>query len=437
MALNLNDRYPTRTTPPDSDYPYGSAKDETAEGADDGTPYEKPRADDIFGFQQALLEMAGIVPSGDAETAKNSQYLQALTELVSRATEGVDSGVADAYVVGTKGKNQAPQSLFTGLRVSFNPENDNTGGPVTLDAFGLGAVPVKMKGGSIDPPAGYFRQKVTLVYRTPATPYFEYVAEPYDFGMPVAKKHEGDLDDLKFSGFYWTSSGNPNVPPNFGSTFLIVSRINNNAVLQLAVNWSSTPDPSSMVFRVLYSGVWSDWIGLSGESLSVTSGSNANGYWRLYSDGYLRQWGIVNAKLGGGGSTHSFPLEFGDLASIAGQVSINVDLFFDECIQTYGFDLSTFKVNVNGAGGNLHNVCFGFEGYAATLSVAYNLNRAFVKVGAGDLVSQVFPANQNNLDPSVYEIPLSHPFFGPPGSWLLDTEEAYWDGATVSKRPIP
>lgn len=78
MAINPNDN-PTmagRITPPDSDYPYGSSKNETSAGAGDGTPYFEGRANDIFGFQQALLTVAGIVPSGSADTALVSQYLE-------------------------------------------------------------------------------------------------------------------------------------------------------------------------------------------------------------------------------------------------------------------------------------------------------------------------------------------------------------------------
>ena len=66
-----------RITAADANYPYGSSKDESGAGANDGTPYFKARADDIFGFQQALLTEAGITPSGNADTAINSQYLGA------------------------------------------------------------------------------------------------------------------------------------------------------------------------------------------------------------------------------------------------------------------------------------------------------------------------------------------------------------------------
>lgn len=78
MAINLvtDPAIAGRITAPDADYPGGSSKDETGEGAADGTPYVRGRANDIFGLEQALLGDAGLVPSGDADTAIKSQYLQ-------------------------------------------------------------------------------------------------------------------------------------------------------------------------------------------------------------------------------------------------------------------------------------------------------------------------------------------------------------------------
>lgn len=75
MAIKPNIAFPGRITAPDANYPYGSSKDESAPGAGDGTPYKKIRADDVFGFQQSLLTRAGVIPSGNADTALVSDYL--------------------------------------------------------------------------------------------------------------------------------------------------------------------------------------------------------------------------------------------------------------------------------------------------------------------------------------------------------------------------
>lgn len=55
-------------------------------GATDGTPYIKQVVDDIFGARQALMQRAGLIPSGVQESAAVSQFLQAV-ELVARRNE--------------------------------------------------------------------------------------------------------------------------------------------------------------------------------------------------------------------------------------------------------------------------------------------------------------------------------------------------------------
>lgn len=98
MAINPNVEYAGRVTAPNADYPYASSKNETSPGAGDGTPYELARANDIFGFQQAILSEAGIVPSGNADTALLSEYLNGLkTILRSNSINGLMiSNAADA-----------------------------------------------------------------------------------------------------------------------------------------------------------------------------------------------------------------------------------------------------------------------------------------------------------------------------------------------------
>lgn len=78
MAINPESRYPGQISPSDAEYPYGKARNITQPGDGSGTPWEAALVNDIFGFQQALLSAAEITPSGDPETATNSQYLNAL-----------------------------------------------------------------------------------------------------------------------------------------------------------------------------------------------------------------------------------------------------------------------------------------------------------------------------------------------------------------------
>lgn len=113
MAINpsTNPEMTGRVQAPDASYPYGSAQDESSPGAGDGSPYFKARADDIFGFQQALLADAGIVPSGNADTVLDSQYMQAANQLFK-------VGLKNKFINGDFLVNQKGLS-FTGVAGGF------------------------------------------------------------------------------------------------------------------------------------------------------------------------------------------------------------------------------------------------------------------------------------------------------------------------------
>lgn len=91
-----------RIIAPSAGYPYGSAKDDTTGTTGDGTPFKKAIVNDTYGFQQWLLARAGIVPSGDADTALVSQYGQAMLEItggvggiLTRAVGAVPAGALE------------------------------------------------------------------------------------------------------------------------------------------------------------------------------------------------------------------------------------------------------------------------------------------------------------------------------------------------------
>lgn len=79
MAINPSTLYPGRVEAPSADYPQGTARNESVEGADDGTPFEASIIKDVWGFLQALLLRSAIAPTGDPDTALASQYMDALT----------------------------------------------------------------------------------------------------------------------------------------------------------------------------------------------------------------------------------------------------------------------------------------------------------------------------------------------------------------------
>ena len=177
MALNLvtNPTFASRITGASAAYPYGSSRNESTPDAGDGTPYNLQRADDVFGFQQALLSMAGITPSGSADSVTESQYLQALVQLASgRAGWYDDVGAADAYVLDVKTSQPSPAAYFDGSLVFFIPANTSTAAS-TVDVAGLGAVDIKLKGGVADVGADDLRagREEKLTYRTSPSAHFE------------------------------------------------------------------------------------------------------------------------------------------------------------------------------------------------------------------------------------------------------------------------
>lgn len=138
----------TNFTAATGDYPYGSGKDETAPGNNDGSEYKKIRADDIFGMQQALLKAAGVVPSGNADTVVNSQYLQSMLHLVTAGAYFEDSGAADAYDLAPVTDGYAPAAYRDGQQYIFIVGNTNTSASV-VDINGIGAKDIVLDGAAL------------------------------------------------------------------------------------------------------------------------------------------------------------------------------------------------------------------------------------------------------------------------------------------------
>ena len=81
MATNPETLYVGKIKPSSADYPYGEAQDITLPSDGTGTPWKASFVNDLFGFQQALLSDAGVVPSGTPDKVGASQYLQSLFKI--------------------------------------------------------------------------------------------------------------------------------------------------------------------------------------------------------------------------------------------------------------------------------------------------------------------------------------------------------------------
>lgn len=100
MAINPSNQFPGKIAAASVDYPYGEARDVTAPGDGTGTPFVAALVNDIFGFQQALMDESGRVPSGSPETAVASQYLSALRDIFGANVTTVQA--ADSPYVATR-----------------------------------------------------------------------------------------------------------------------------------------------------------------------------------------------------------------------------------------------------------------------------------------------------------------------------------------------
>ena len=163
MALDLESEYPGKVTPADANYPYGSAKNETVVDAFDGTPWEKAILNDNLGLQQGLLNAAGIVPSGNADTVVASQYMQGILYQVMTGELFEDSGAADAYVLAPLTDNYTPAAYKEGMAVRFVPDNTNTGA-TTVNVSALGAKDIVLDGAALTAGAIVAGDTLTLVF---------------------------------------------------------------------------------------------------------------------------------------------------------------------------------------------------------------------------------------------------------------------------------
>ena len=101
-------------------FPNNEAVNATGPSTTDGTEFVKTMIDnDMFGPQQALLDYAGLVPSGVAEAAGASQELEAMQKSFSHPGEAVNwYGEDDPAVVGSRVLLLHGQ----GVQVSVYPE---------------------------------------------------------------------------------------------------------------------------------------------------------------------------------------------------------------------------------------------------------------------------------------------------------------------------
>lgn len=135
MAINPSTLpgYNGQTAAPDANYTYGSARDDASPGDLTGTPRVAAEINDYFGFLQALLNAASIVPSGSPDTVLVSQYLDA-TKIVSKESVTRDFDTVAQVVASTDAS-----LISEGENVRIN-ERDALFSTVTLASLGGGVL---------------------------------------------------------------------------------------------------------------------------------------------------------------------------------------------------------------------------------------------------------------------------------------------------------
>lgn len=291
MALNPNTNATMagRITLPTADYPYGSSKDETSPGAGDGTPYFAGRANDIFGFQQALLRAASIVPNGNADTALASEYVQAIVEIASGRAFTYDehpTSVANAYVLQLKTGQQGFKSLADGQIISFTAAAANTSNSTIDVSLLLGqSLGTTLKSISrfsttfSNVQAGRVSGKVFLMWSAARDAFvFRDAFEYYGLGELPRQYTTGTLNSYTTPGFFGVFTSAVTELPT-ASTYA-VAVIGTNSTLQLgqiAYELPASTTGGGVFFRKYYSGTWSEWYsmlsgkyGIGGKAGSTT-----------------------------------------------------------------------------------------------------------------------------------------------------------------------
>lgn len=97
--INLEQTFTPRVNPADTDYPFGSIKNNTSPGANDGTPLSAVWGNDFEGFRQAAITEAGIIPSGLPDTAQDSQLLEAMKAVTSNGLRSELAGDSGASLI--------------------------------------------------------------------------------------------------------------------------------------------------------------------------------------------------------------------------------------------------------------------------------------------------------------------------------------------------
>ncbi len=93
MAIRPLVAYPGQTDASDPGYPHGKAQNQNVVGEGTGTPLEAKWVNDVWGFLQALLNVADVTPSGNPDKVGASDYVTAIATLIDAGDESLSERI--------------------------------------------------------------------------------------------------------------------------------------------------------------------------------------------------------------------------------------------------------------------------------------------------------------------------------------------------------
>jgi hypothetical protein len=259
MAIIPKDLYPGQIDESDGlAYPLGKAQNVTAPGDGTGTPWEEQVVNDLFGWQQALLEEAEVTASGSPDEVGASQYLDATKAVILQETEdirdylgGGDLGTVQREII-IPGAAMRPRERDDGT-VDRWPEVVS-GDPIQLSGFRIGKADrqtlIYRVTRLIDLPQNSTLTQVHLG----VTPGNATWTEPNRMRLLPLRARDNDLDETVIGGIV-TSDGTTNAQE------LSVTGLNqpfgpltgNRAFLTIAVQSANTGDtvPADDIVRYI------------------------------------------------------------------------------------------------------------------------------------------------------------------------------------------
>lgn len=139
MAFNYRALFGASQIDTDAAYPQGKARNVSAPGMGDGTPWLANLVNDIiFAPWQMLMKLTGTTPNGSADTANNSQYIDALARWMWGTL--TTSNWSQTFPSGTEQYNALAYSPDLGLWVIVG-ENGVYRTSLDFHSWGAGTIP--------------------------------------------------------------------------------------------------------------------------------------------------------------------------------------------------------------------------------------------------------------------------------------------------------